>query len=57
MIGPEVQDDQDTWHHAGDVAQQTIADIANKAKDRADEELDAQRPSNGVTLDEYLNGG
>lgn len=55
MIGPEVQDDQDTWHNAGDVAQQAIADVANKAKDRADEEIDVKRVHNGMTLDEYLS--
>jgi hypothetical protein len=45
-----------TWHNAGDVAAQAIWDIANRAKDRSDEELDSMRVHNGQTLDEFLAG-
>lgn len=43
-----------TWHNSGDVAQQALADLANRGKDRADTELDAKRVSGGLTLDEYF---
>jgi hypothetical protein len=47
-------DSIDTWQHAGDVASIAVWDAANRAKDRADEALDAMRVSSGMTLDEYL---
>jgi hypothetical protein len=45
-----------TWHNIGDVAEQGIAvwDVANRAKDRQDEAVDAMRVSNGMTLDQFL---
>lgn len=46
--------DLDDWIHAGDVAETLVTDIANKARDKADEELDAKRVHNGMTLDEFL---
>jgi hypothetical protein len=46
--------DSDIWVLAGDVAMQLVADIANRAKDRADDALDAKRISDGKTLDEHL---
>lgn len=50
-----VDDDDDTiWMHAGDVAEMAMWDIANRAKDRDDERLDAMRVHNGMTLDEFL---
>ncbi len=55
MIGPEVLDEQDTWHNAGDVALQALIDIANRAKAHADTELDAKRITNGMTLEEFLS--
>jgi hypothetical protein len=50
----EVDDVDDTWVHIGDVAAMLIWNIANRAKDRDDERLDAQRVHNGMTLDEFL---
>jgi hypothetical protein len=47
---------EETWHQAGDVAQQAIADVENRAKDKTDEALDAQRVHGGQTLDEFLAG-
>lgn len=56
MIDPaEIESIEDTWQRAGDVAQTTVADIANKAKDAVDEAKDAQRVHGGQTLDEFLN--
>jgi hypothetical protein len=49
---PEVL--EDTWTLAGDVAATLLTDVANRAKDAADEVLDARRTHNGMTLDEYL---
>lgn len=46
----------DTWQHAADVSQQLVADIANKANDKADTELDSMRVHDGMTLDEFLAG-
>lgn len=46
--------DLDDWTLAGDVAETLVTDIANKAKDSADEKLDAQRIHNGMALDEFL---
>ena len=46
----------DTWHCAGDVAQTVMADIANRAKDAADEATDAQRVHGGRTLSEFFAG-
>lgn len=56
MIAPDstVDDDADTWVLAGDVAEMAVWDIANRAKDRDDERLDAMRVHNGMTLDEFL---
>lgn len=51
---PNVDDEYDTWMHAGDVASMAVWDEANRAKDRDDEALDAMRVSNGMTLDQYL---
>lgn len=57
MSTPVVTNDaSDTWHNAGDVAQQALADLANKRKDAADDALDAKRTHNGQTLDEFLAG-
>lgn len=52
--GSIVDDDADTWAHAGDVAEMAVWNIANRAKDRDDERLDAMRVHNGMTLDEFL---
>ena len=46
--------DTDDFVLAGDVAQTLIIDIANRAKDRADTELDAKRISGGITLEQFL---
>lgn len=54
MSGPPLIVDLDDWVNAGDVAEQLVTDIANKAKDKADTELDAKRVHDGMTLDEYL---
>lgn len=51
---PDTEDIEDCWVHAGDVAAQMVWDIANRAKDREDEKLDAKRVHNGMTLDEFL---
>lgn len=48
------EDESDTWLLAGDVAEMAVWDIANRAKDRDDERLDAMRVHNGMTLDEFL---
>lgn len=53
-FGATVDDDEDTWVNAGDVAATYVWDIANRAKDRDDEQLDAMRVHNGMTLDEHL---
>lgn len=46
------------WTNIGDVAEMGLAvwDLANRAKDRDDERLDAMRVHNGLTLDEFLAG-
>ena len=49
-----IEDEDDTWMHAGDVAEMAVWDAANRAKDRDDERLDAMRVHNGMTLDEFL---
>lgn len=49
-----VDDESDTWVNAGDVAGMAVWKIANRAKDRDDERLDAMRVHNGMTLDEFL---
>lgn len=55
MIQPvEIANDCDTWVHIGDVAAMLVWSIANRAKDRDDERLDAMRVHNGMTLDEFL---
>lgn len=55
MIEPaEIVDEEDTWHHAGYVAEMAAWNAANRAKDRDDERLDAMRVHNGMTLDELL---
>lgn len=46
--------DLDDWHNAADVAQTLVTDIANKAKDKANTELDAKRVHDGMTLEEFL---
>lgn len=51
-----VDDDEDTWQHAGYVAEMAVWNAANRAKDRDDERLDAMRVHNGMTLDEFLAG-
>lgn len=48
------RDAYSTWHHAGYVADMAVWNVANRAKDREDEALDAMRVSNGMTLDEFL---
>lgn len=53
----ELDDLEDTWQHAGYVAEMAVWNAANRAKDRADEKLDAMRVHNGMTLDEFLSGG
>lgn len=45
---------QPAWHHAADVAEQLVTDIANKANDKADTELDSTRVHDGMALDEFL---
>lgn len=50
----EIDEHEDTWLHAGDVAATHVWDIANRAMDRHDEMLDAMRVSNGMTLDQFL---
>lgn len=45
---------EDTWTLAGDVAATLLFDIANRAKDAADEALDARRTHNGMTLEQFL---
>lgn len=50
-----VEDECDTWILAGDVAEMAVWNIANRAKDRDDERLDAMRLSNGMTLDQFLD--
>jgi hypothetical protein len=52
--GDTLEEVLDTWHHAGDVASMAVWDAANRAKDRADEALDAMRVSGGMTLDQFL---
>lgn len=55
MIDPAfIEDAEDTWQHAGLVAEMAVWNIANRAKDKADEKLDAIRVHNGMTLDEFL---
>lgn len=57
MIAPLVSDDlsvEDSWTLAGHVSAQQVWDIANRAKDKSDEALDAMRVHNGMTLDEFL---
>lgn len=55
VIDPaEIEDIDDAWHHAGFVAEMAVWNAANRAKDRHDEELDAMRVHNGMTLDEFL---
>lgn len=49
-----VEDECDTWVLAGDAAEMAVWNIANRAKDRDDERLDAVRVHNGMTLDEFL---
>jgi hypothetical protein len=49
-----VEDERDTWVLAGDAAEMAVWNIANRAKDRDDERLDAMRLSNGMTLDQFL---
>jgi hypothetical protein len=49
------EDVGETWQRASDVAQQTLDDLANRAKDKADEALDAKRIHCGMTLDEFLH--
>lgn len=49
-----MRDAYSTWHHAGDLAELAVWDVANRAMDRHDEALDAMRVSNGMTLDQYL---
>lgn len=51
----QIDDVEDTWQHAGYVAEMAVWDAANRAKDRHDEELDAMRVNNGMTLDEFLS--
>jgi hypothetical protein len=51
---PFIEDEDDTWVHAGDVAEMAVWNAANRAKDRDDERLDAMRVHNGMTLDEFL---
>lgn len=53
---PFVEDEDDTWVHVGVVAEMLVWNIANRAKDRDDERLDAMRVHNGMTLDEFLAG-
>jgi hypothetical protein len=56
MIAPHTTvDDEDTWQHAGYVAEMAVWNAANRAKDRDDERRDAMRVSNGMTLDEFLD--
>jgi hypothetical protein len=50
---PEVL--EDTWTLAGDVSATLLFDIANRAKDAADESLDALRTHNGMTLEQFMD--
>lgn len=43
-----------TWHNVGDAAEVAVWDVANRAKDRQDEALDAMRVHGGMTLDQFL---
>lgn len=52
--GSIADDEADTWVRAGDIAEMAVWNIANRAKDRDDERLDAMRVHNGMTLDEFL---
>jgi len=38
VSGPPLIVDLDNWTHAGDVAEQLVADLKNKAQDKADTE-------------------
>jgi hypothetical protein len=44
----------DTWTHIGDLVAIDVWGVANRAKDKADEAIDAMRVHNGMTLDEFL---
>lgn len=54
VSAPMIEDEDDTWMHASDVAEMAVWNAANRAKDRDDERLDAMRVHNGMTLDEFL---
>lgn len=55
MIDPiDIPESIGDWVHIGDVVEMAIWNIANRAKDRHDEKLDAMRVHNGMTLDEFL---
>lgn len=54
MIYPSIDDEVDYWEISADVAAQLVWDIANRAKDKTDEAVDAMRVHNGMTLDEFL---
>lgn len=43
------------WKNIGHVAELAVWDAANRAKDRADEAIDAMRVSGGMTLDQFLD--
>lgn len=53
-LAPFAEDEDDTWAHVSVVAEMSVWNIANRAKDRNDERLDAMRVHNGMTLDEFL---
>lgn len=42
------------WINVGHAIDVNVWDVANRAKDRDDERLDAMRVHNGMTLDEFL---
>lgn len=52
----QVMESMENWSSAWDCAVLAIAHAMNRAKDRADEDLDAKRVHGGQTLDEFLAG-
>ena len=57
MIDPiDIPEPIGNWVHIADALEMTVWNIANRAKDKADEKLDAMRVHNGMTLDDFLAG-
>lgn len=53
-ISPLTAEQIGTWTHISRGVEAAVWDAANRAKDRADEAVDAMRVSNGMTLDQFL---